>query len=146
MMNLVDIAHAIHEERLARNWSQYELASKMGVSQPTVHRVEAGAILPTATFIKKANRALGTHFDIPQKRPKLSLTETVAEARRLGMSYGEYESFRQNGGDEKLNDVDRIEGLIRDATSGKMLQSDVERLAPLIAVHLVRNRVCTAKE
>lgn len=48
----------IRQDRIARGWSQVELAERSGVSRPTIARVERGDDVSTAT-VGKITAALG---------------------------------------------------------------------------------------
>lgn len=49
-----DIAEKLQQARAAHKWSQIELASRAGVSRPTVARIERGDDVSTATLVKVA--------------------------------------------------------------------------------------------
>ncbi|HCR81695.1 MAG: hypothetical protein UY47_C0003G0053 [Parcubacteria group bacterium GW2011_GWB1_49_7] len=55
----IDIAISIDTMRFSRNWSQKELAKKLGTSQSAISRLESGWSTPSIAFLKK----VATVFD-----------------------------------------------------------------------------------
>ena len=53
------IGRRIERLRKQRQWSQYTLADKAGVSRQHLRRVESGACDPTIGMVTKLGRALG---------------------------------------------------------------------------------------
>ena len=53
-----ELGAAVRELRLARNWSQAELASAAGMTQSAVARFEAGGTEPTLPVLGRIARAL----------------------------------------------------------------------------------------
>lgn len=51
---MADIAQQTREARVARGWSQEELASQAGLSRPSIARIERGDDVSTATLSKVA--------------------------------------------------------------------------------------------
>jgi transcriptional regulator with XRE-family HTH domain len=49
--------------RLARGWTQKDLAHHAGVSQPVISRMQSGLVSGTPSTIGKVARALGCHPD-----------------------------------------------------------------------------------
>ena len=57
----VNIIIKVREKRLEKDWTQFDLSKKSGVSQPTISQIENGRRkYPTYESIKKIARALGT--------------------------------------------------------------------------------------
>ena len=57
----VNIIIKVREKRLEKDWTQFDLSKKSGVSQPTISQIECGRRkYPTYESIKKIARALGT--------------------------------------------------------------------------------------
>ncbi len=53
-VQMADIAQQIREARVARGWSQEDLASQAGLSRPSIARIERGDDVSTATLSKVA--------------------------------------------------------------------------------------------
>ncbi len=67
----IGIGLQILELRLIKNLTQEQLARKIGTKQPSIARVERGALLPSLTFLHKIAEALKTDL-LP---PKFALVE-----------------------------------------------------------------------
>jgi len=52
------IGQAIRERRLALGLSQVELASRAGMTQPALSRLEAGGVIPTIPLLERISAAL----------------------------------------------------------------------------------------
>ncbi len=52
------IGRAVRERRLALGLSQVELASRAGMTQPALSRLEAGAVIPTIPLLDRISIAL----------------------------------------------------------------------------------------
>jgi ribosome-binding protein aMBF1 (putative translation factor) len=52
------IGHAVRERRLALGLSQTELASRAGMTQPALSRLEAGGVVPTIPLLERISTAL----------------------------------------------------------------------------------------
>ncbi len=59
------IAAAVRVARKARRWSQTELASRAGVSRPTIARLESASSVSSATLMKVAS-ALNLRLTLDQ--------------------------------------------------------------------------------
>lgn len=68
----MNVGLQILELRLIKNLTQKQLAKKIGTKQPSVARVERGALAPSLTFLYKIAAAVGTDL-IP---PKFAIVET----------------------------------------------------------------------
>lgn len=55
------LANRLREQREARNWTQAELASLIGVSRKTINTVENGLVVPSTLVALKLARA----FSVP---------------------------------------------------------------------------------
>lgn len=61
------LGQVVQSVRLARGWTQHELAMEAGISRPTVARVERGDNVSTAT-IGKVAAALGLTLELKHER------------------------------------------------------------------------------
>jgi len=52
------IGQAVRERRLALGLSQVELATRAGMTQPALSRLEAGGIMPTIPLLERISMAL----------------------------------------------------------------------------------------
>jgi ribosome-binding protein aMBF1 (putative translation factor) len=52
------IGQAVRERRLALGFSQVELATRTGMTQPALSRLEAGAVVPTIPLLDRISAAL----------------------------------------------------------------------------------------
>jgi ribosome-binding protein aMBF1 (putative translation factor) len=52
------IGQAVRERRLALGLSQTELATRAGMTQPALSRLEAGGVVPTIPLLERISRAL----------------------------------------------------------------------------------------
>jgi ribosome-binding protein aMBF1 (putative translation factor) len=52
------IGRAVRERRLALGLSQVELASRAGMTQPALSRMEAGGVIPTIPLLERISAAL----------------------------------------------------------------------------------------
>ena len=59
-----ELGAAVRELRLARNWSQAELASAAGMTQSAVARFEAGGTVPTLPVLGRIARALDADLTV----------------------------------------------------------------------------------
>jgi transcriptional regulator with XRE-family HTH domain len=66
-VSMEDVAGRIRKARVARDWTEIELAEHAGVSRPTVARVERGDDISTATLAKVAG-ALGLRVELRGNR------------------------------------------------------------------------------
>ena len=55
----MDLSERVKKLRLKKNWSQRELADRMGEKQPTIWRLESGTIEWTEDYMRKAANAFG---------------------------------------------------------------------------------------
>lgn len=77
---LLDLADAVIALRLARGWSQAELAERAGTKQANISRLESGLANPSVKFLHKLASALGETLTI-QLHPALSLSSTASTRR-----------------------------------------------------------------
>lgn len=73
---LLDIANTVLRLRLAKGWSQAELARRVGTRQANISKLENGLANPTVDFLRRVAKALETDFNV-QFGPK-ALIETKA--------------------------------------------------------------------
>ncbi|WP_300014177.1 helix-turn-helix transcriptional regulator [Pseudonocardia sp.] len=59
-----ELGSAVRELRLARGWSQAELASAAGMTQSAVARFEAGGTVPTLPVLGRIARALDADLTV----------------------------------------------------------------------------------
>lgn len=59
-----ELGAAVRELRVARNWSQAELASAAGMTQSAVARFEAGGTVPTLPVLGRIARALDADLTV----------------------------------------------------------------------------------
>lgn len=59
-----ELGAAVRELRLARNWSQSELASAAGMTQSAVARFEVGGTVPTLPVLGRIARALDADLTV----------------------------------------------------------------------------------
>jgi transcriptional regulator with XRE-family HTH domain len=59
-----ELGAAVRELRLARNWSQAELASAAGMTQSAVARFEAGGTVPTLPVLGRIAHALDADLTV----------------------------------------------------------------------------------
>jgi ribosome-binding protein aMBF1 (putative translation factor) len=59
-----ELGAAVRELRLARNWSQAEVASAAGMTQSAVARFEAGGTVPTLPVLGRIARALDADLTV----------------------------------------------------------------------------------
>ena len=52
------IGHAVRERRLELGLSQVELATRAGMTQPALSRLEAGGVIPTIPLLERISAAL----------------------------------------------------------------------------------------
>jgi transcriptional regulator with XRE-family HTH domain len=61
-----EIGNMIVEARAAKNITQAQLAKMVGTKQPSIARLEAGARLPSLSFLEKVAQAFGTQLLPPR--------------------------------------------------------------------------------
>jgi ribosome-binding protein aMBF1 (putative translation factor) len=59
-----ELGAGVRELRLAREWSQADLASAAGMTQPAVARFEAGGTVPTLPLLGRIARALDADLTV----------------------------------------------------------------------------------
>jgi ribosome-binding protein aMBF1 (putative translation factor) len=68
-----ELGAAVRELRLARGWSQTELASAAGMTQSAVARFEAGGTVPTLPVLGRIARALDADLTVQvSPRPQVA--------------------------------------------------------------------------
>ena len=58
------LSNSIKEERVARGWTQAELAERVGVSRKTINTVENGVFVPSVIVALK----IASAFDLPAEK------------------------------------------------------------------------------
>ena len=61
---LLDLADDVLALRLAQNWSQADLAERMGTRQANISRLESGLANPTLKFLQKLAEAIDAELDV----------------------------------------------------------------------------------
>ena len=74
---LLDLADAVIALRLARGWSQAELAERAGTKQANISRLESGLANPSVKFLHKLASALGETLTI-QLHPASTLSPAAS--------------------------------------------------------------------
>jgi transcriptional regulator with XRE-family HTH domain len=77
---LLDLADMVLSQRLARGWSQADLAERVGTKQANISRLESGMANPSVKFLQKLANALGETLTI-QVRPALTLASSKPSQR-----------------------------------------------------------------
>lgn len=79
------LASSIIERRLAKGWSQRQLANKIGTKQPVISRLESGESKPTLSLLKRVAHALDAKVVVtlePDRVPKTLRRTRSATGRR----------------------------------------------------------------
>jgi transcriptional regulator with XRE-family HTH domain len=71
------IGQAVRERRVALGLSQVELATRAGMTQPALSRLEAGGVVPTITLLERISIALDADL-IVEIAPHAALSGTQA--------------------------------------------------------------------
>lgn len=74
---LLDIADAVLRLRLAKGWSQAELARRVGTKQANISKLENGLANPTVDFLRRVAKALETGFSVHFGPQTLNETQPV---------------------------------------------------------------------
>ena len=77
---LLDLADAVIALRLARGWSQADLAERAGTKQANISRLESGLANPSVRFLQKVVDALGETLTV-QLVPDPSLAPKALSQR-----------------------------------------------------------------
>lgn len=64
----IDIGNRIKNLRITKGWNQNDLASKSGLSQQTISKVEKGIFAPTLDILNKIADALNAEITISHER------------------------------------------------------------------------------
>ncbi|MBS1557015.1 MAG: transcriptional regulator [Cytophagia bacterium] len=56
--------NTIKVERAKKNWTQAELAEKIGVSRQAIHAIEAGKFVPSTVLALRMAKEFGTAVEI----------------------------------------------------------------------------------
>jgi transcriptional regulator with XRE-family HTH domain len=76
------IGQAVRERRLALGLSQTELASRAGMTQPALSRLEAGGVVPTIPLLERISTALDADLIVELAPHAASPTPRADDARR----------------------------------------------------------------
>jgi transcriptional regulator with XRE-family HTH domain len=63
---IIEIIDQIGDLRLRHGWTQAELAKKIGTTQSSIARLEAGWHLPSLAMLRRIAEACGTHLIAPR--------------------------------------------------------------------------------
>ncbi len=61
---LIDLANKVIKNRVAKGWTQTELARRVGTKQANISLLESGLGNPTYSFLKKIAKAFGKQLQI----------------------------------------------------------------------------------
>lgn len=61
-----EMGQRIFEARVKCGWSQERLARKIGTQQPSIARIERGAVVPTLPMLQKIANALKINLELPR--------------------------------------------------------------------------------
>jgi len=64
-----DFTVALQRARMAKKWSQKDLAQRLNVKQSVINEYESGKVIPDSALIAKMNRMLGCKLP-PVQKPK----------------------------------------------------------------------------
>jgi transcriptional regulator with XRE-family HTH domain len=84
---LLDLGDDVLALRLAQNWSQADLAERVGTRQANVSRVESGLANPTVKFLQKLAEALDAEL-VLHLQPKQSVDRPEVQATPDGRVSG----------------------------------------------------------
>jgi HTH-type transcriptional regulator / antitoxin HipB len=76
------LGRAVRERRLALGLSQVELASRAGMTQPALSRLEAGGVIPTIPLLDRISAALDANL-IVEIAPHAASFSAPADDRRV---------------------------------------------------------------
>lgn len=75
---ILDLADDLLRLRLAKGWSQGELAEHAGTKQANISRLESGLSNPSVKFLQKVAKALDTELSIHlEKNPSQAVNKSV---------------------------------------------------------------------
>lgn len=84
---LLDVANAVLRLRLAKGWSQSELARRAGTRQANISKLENGLANPTVDFLRRVAEALETDLTVhlgPAQSPRSApLVYVIQEVRTI---------------------------------------------------------------
>lgn len=86
---ILDLADEILRLRMAKGWSQAELAERAGTKQANISRLESGMLNPSINFLQKVAKALGADLSIRVGVPSSQkMYEGVVEKGRVILKAG----------------------------------------------------------
>lgn len=77
---LLELADTVLSQRLSRDWSQAELAERVGTRQANISRLESGLANPSVRFLQKVANAFGETLTI-ELRPHPTLASKALYQR-----------------------------------------------------------------
>lgn len=63
----LELSKAIQQARVAKQWTQTELAKKLNVKAQVIQEYENGKAIPDGRFLAELNRVLGVKLTRPKK-------------------------------------------------------------------------------
>ena len=83
---LLELADTVLSQRLSRDWSQAELAERVGTRQANISRLESGLANPSVRFLQKVANAFGETLTIELRpHPTLASKELYPECVAPGL-------------------------------------------------------------
>lgn len=79
---IIDIIDQIEDLRLRHGWTQAELAKRIGTTQSSIARLEAGWHLPSLAMLRRIAEACGTHLIAPRFAELERPLEIKAQVKR----------------------------------------------------------------
>ena len=73
----MEIADEVLRLRLAKGWSQSELARRVGTKQANISKLENGLGNPTLDFLRRVAKALDTDLSVRFERPEAAEAQCV---------------------------------------------------------------------
>ena len=58
------LGHSLKRERLARNWTQEDLAALIGVTSPAIGNWERSTRIPRERYLARLNAVLGVNLEL----------------------------------------------------------------------------------
>ena len=81
---LLELADSVLSQRLSRDWSQAELAERVGTRQANISRLESGLSNPSIKFLQRLAEALDAKLIIHLEPRAASLLPVAVSAAGLG--------------------------------------------------------------
>jgi len=78
-----DFANAVLSARLAKGWSQADLANAIGTKQANISRIETGLANPTLSMVNKISKVLELRFSIVnESQYKIIVSSNFSESNK----------------------------------------------------------------